>query len=152
MVEELSRWIKELESKRGGQEKEKVRPKLSGEAVETVLLEKGVPKWIGKLGAALVQLFQDLEAPEGMKPIQFRSNDVWATMWGMKESCANKYHHTSTECQDNRGRSSQSQGSKPRKKHNLSVEQMLAEAEESTARKSKRGTSGLWSMRDTSST
>ena len=41
VVEELSRRIKELESKLGQHEKEKVRLKLSEEAVET-LLSKGV--------------------------------------------------------------------------------------------------------------
>ena len=69
VVEELSRCIKELESKRQKHEKEKVRPKLSEEAVETLLSQEGVPKWMKKLGAALVQLFKDSEEPEGMKPI-----------------------------------------------------------------------------------
>ena len=49
-----SRHIKEVESKLGEHEKEKVRPKLSEEAVETLLSEEGVPKWMEKLGAALV--------------------------------------------------------------------------------------------------
>ena len=55
VVEELSRRVKELESKLGEHEKEKVRPKLSEEAVETLLSEEGVPKWMEKLGAALVR-------------------------------------------------------------------------------------------------
>ena len=59
MVEELSRRIKELESKPGEHEKEKVRLKLCEEAVETMLSEEGVPKWMEKLGAALVRLFKD---------------------------------------------------------------------------------------------
>ena len=58
MVEELSTRIKELEAKLGDQGKEKGRPKLSEEAV---LSEEGVPKWMEKLGAALVQLFKNLE-------------------------------------------------------------------------------------------
>ena len=45
-----------------------------------------------KLGAALVRLFRDPDEPEGMKPIQFLSNEVRATMWDTKESYANKYH------------------------------------------------------------
>ena len=49
---------KELESKLGQHEKEKVRPKLSEEAVETLLSEEGVPKWMEKLAAALVRLFR----------------------------------------------------------------------------------------------
>ena len=44
VVEELSRRIKELESKLGEHQKEKVRPKLSAEAVEILLSEEGVPK------------------------------------------------------------------------------------------------------------
>ena len=46
VVEELSGRIKELEYKLGEQEKEKVRPKLSEEAVKTLLSEEGVPKWM----------------------------------------------------------------------------------------------------------
>ena len=67
MVEQLSRRIKELEAKLGEQGKEKVRPKLSEEAVETLLLRREC-----QLGAALVQLFKNPEGPEGMKPIRFK--------------------------------------------------------------------------------
>ena len=90
VVEELSRRIKELESKLSGHEKEKVRPKLLEEAVEALLLDEGVPKWMKKLGAALVRLLRELEGPERLKPIQFLSNEVWATMWDTKESYASK--------------------------------------------------------------
>ena len=69
VVEELCRRIKELASKLGEHEKEKVRPKLSEEAVETLLSEEG-PKWMEKLGAAPVRLFKDPKEPDGMKPIQ----------------------------------------------------------------------------------
>ena len=125
VVEEFSRRITEVESKLGEHEKEKVRPKLSEEAVETLLSEEGVPKWMEKLGGALVRLYKDLEETEGMKAVQFLSNEVQATMWDTKESCANKYHQKSKQRQENGGRSSQSQGSRPRKKHDLLVEQML---------------------------
>ena len=57
VVEGLSRRIKELESKLGEHEKEKVCPKLSEEVVETLLSEEGVPKWMEKVGAALMRLF-----------------------------------------------------------------------------------------------
>ena len=95
MVEEWSKHITELESKLEEHEKEKVRPKLSQEAVETLLSEEGVPKWMEKLRATLVRLFKDLEEPEGMKRVQFVSNKVWATMWDTNESYANKYHQKS---------------------------------------------------------
>ena len=88
-----------------------------------------------KLGAALVRLFKDLEEPEGMKPIQLLSNEVLAT----KESYANKYHQKSKERQENGGRSSQSQGSRPRKKHNLSVQQMLDKGGQQCREKTKAG-------------
>ena len=45
-----------------------MRPKLSEGAVETLLSEKGVPKWMEKLGSALVQLCKSPEGLEGMKP------------------------------------------------------------------------------------
>ena len=123
VVEELSRRIKELESKLGEHEKEKVHPKLSEEAVETLLSEEGAPKWMQKCGAALVRLFKEQGEPEGMKPIQFLSNEVWATMWDTKEAYANEYHQKSKDRQEHGGRNSQSQGSRPRK--SLLVEQML---------------------------
>ena len=66
--------------------------KLSDEASETVLSKHGVPKWMEKLGSALVQLFKNLEECGGMKPIRFLSNEVWCTMWDTKESHASKYH------------------------------------------------------------
>ena len=110
VVEDLSRHRKELESKLGEHEKEKVRAKLSKEVVETLFSEEDVPKWMEKLGAALVWLFKDPEEPKGMKPIQFRSNEVRATIWGTKDSYAHKYHHKSKERQEDGERSSQSQG------------------------------------------
>ena len=88
VMEDLSRHLQELETKPGEHEKEKVRPKLSEEAVETLRSEEGVPKWMEKLGATLVRLFKDLEGPEEMKPVQFLSNEAWATMWDTKESYA----------------------------------------------------------------
>ena len=97
VVEELSRRIKELESKLGKPEKEKVRPKLLEEAVETLVLEEGVPKWMEKLGATLMRLFKEPEEPEGLKPSQFPSNSIWATMWDAKECYASKYHQKSKE-------------------------------------------------------
>ena len=45
-VEELSRSIKELESKLGEADKAKVRRKLSEEVVETLLSEEGLPRWM----------------------------------------------------------------------------------------------------------
>ena len=56
-IEELSRRIKELETKLGEANKENVRPNLSDEAVESLLSEEGVPKWMEKLGSALVNMF-----------------------------------------------------------------------------------------------
>ena len=152
VVGELSRRKKELGSKLGEHEKEKIHPKLSEAAVETLLSEEGVPKWMEKLGAALVWLFKDPKVPEGMKPIQFLSNEVRATMWDTKESYANKYHVKSKERKEHGGRSSQSQGSRARKKHTLSVEQMLERGGRKYRKKSKRSIFGLWSMRGTSST
>ena len=58
MAEEQSRRIKESEAKLGEQDKEKVRPNLSKEAVEMLLAEEGVPKWMEKLGSVLVPLFK----------------------------------------------------------------------------------------------
>ena len=72
-----------------------------------------------------------------MKLNQFLN--VWATMWDTKESYANKYHQKSKERQENGGRSSQSQGSRPRKKHNLSVEQMLDRGGRKYRKKTKAG-------------
>ena len=69
MVEELSRRVKELEAKPGELGKEKVRPKLSKEAVEALPSQEGVPKWVEKLGPALVQLFKNPEGLGGMTPI-----------------------------------------------------------------------------------
>ena len=74
MVEELSRRMKELESKLGEHKKEKLRPKLSEEAVETLLSQEGVPKWMEKFAAALMRLFKDAEEPEEMNPVQFLRN------------------------------------------------------------------------------
>ena len=72
-----------------------------------------------------------------MKPVQCLSNEVWATMW---DTCGtNKYHQKSKERQDNGGRSSQSQVSKPRKKHNLSVEPMLDRGARKYREKTKAG-------------
>ena len=105
--------------------KKKVRPKLSEEAVETLLSEEGVPKWMEKLKAALVQPFKEPDEPEGMKPIQFLGIEVRATMWDTKESYTNKYDRKSKDRHEHGGRNSQSQGSRLRKKHNLSVQQML---------------------------
>ena len=125
VVEELSRHIKELESKLEEHEKEKVHQKPSEEAVETLLRDEGVPKWIEKLGAALIRLFREPTEPEGLKLIQLLSNEVWATIWDTKESYASKYHQKSKDGQEAVGRNSKSQGSRSRKKHDLSVEQML---------------------------
>ena len=50
-----------------------------------------MPKWMEKLGAALVQLFQNLEGHEGIKPIQFLATEVWCTMWDTKESYSTEY-------------------------------------------------------------
>ena len=97
VMENLSRRIQELETKQREHEKEKVRPKLSEEAVETLRSEEGVPKWMEKLGAALVRLFKDLEGLEELKPVQFLSNEVGATMWDTKES----YGKTTTRTQKN---------------------------------------------------
>ena len=44
-----------------------MRPKLSEGAVETLLSEEGVPKWMEKLGSALVQLFKSPKGLGGMK-------------------------------------------------------------------------------------
>ena len=76
VVEEPSRSIKELESKLGEHEKEKVRPKLSEEAVETLLSEEGVSKGMEKLGPTLVRLFKEPQGPERLKPIRFITNDA----------------------------------------------------------------------------
>ena len=114
MVEELCRRIKEPEAKLGEQDKENVRPKLSEEAVDTLLAEEGVPKWV-----------ENLEGREGMKPIQFLSNEVWYTMWDTKESYATKYHHKTKERYCNGKPNPQSQESWPGKKHNLSVDLLL---------------------------
>ena len=64
MVKELSRRIKELEAELGEQDKGKFCPRLSEEAVETLLSEEGVPKWMDKPGCVLVQLFKN---PEGCR-------------------------------------------------------------------------------------
>ena len=125
VVEDLRRRIKELESKLGEHEKEKVLPKLSEEAAETLLSEEGAPKWIANLGAALVRLFKEPEGLEGLIPIQLTTNEVRATMLDTKESYTNKYYQKSKDRQEHVGRNSQSQGSRPRKKHNPSLEQML---------------------------
>ena len=53
-----------------------------------------------KLRAALVRLFKEPEEPEGRKPIQFLSNEVWATMWDTKQSYASKYQQKSKDRQE----------------------------------------------------
>ena len=107
--------------------------------MEALLSEEGVPKWMEKLGAALMLLFQDRRAAEGMKPIQFLSNEVWAAMWDMKESYANKYHQKFKERQDTGGRDSQSQVSRLREKHNMSGEEMLDRGGRKCREKTKAG-------------
>ena len=78
-----------------------------------------------KLGAALVRVFKEREEPEGLKLIQFLSNEVCATIWDTKESYSSKYHQKSKDRQEHVARNSQSQGSRPRKKHDQSKKQML---------------------------
>ena len=119
--------------------KGKGAPKTSEEAVETLLSEEGVPKCMEKLEAALVRLFKEQGEPEGLKLIQFLSNEVCATMWDTKESYASKYHQKSKDRKEHVGRNSQSQGSQPRKKHNLSMEQMLDRGGKKYREKTKAG-------------
>ena len=76
MVEERSRRRKEVKSKLGEREKEKLRPKPSKKAVETVLSQEGVPKWMEKLRAVIMRPFEDPEALEGNKRVHFLSNRV----------------------------------------------------------------------------
>ena len=80
--------------------------------METPLSKEGVPKWIEKLGNALVRLFKDPEETEGMKPLHFLNNEVCTTMWDTKESYVNKYHQKSKEGEKHVGRRSQPQGSR----------------------------------------
>ena len=60
-----------------------------------------------------------------MKLIQHLSDEVWCTMWDTKESYAWKYHQKVKDTLGSGSRASQSQGLRPKKKHNLSVDQML---------------------------
>ena len=117
LLEELSTRIKDLEPKRGRE-----KPQTSEQAVETLLLEEGVPKWMEKFGAALVHLFKNPEGYEGIKPIQFLANEVWCTMWDTKESYSTKFQQQAKQRQGNGNRNSQSQDSQPRKNHNLLVD------------------------------
>ena len=60
-------------------------------------------------------------------------------MWDTKELYATMYHQKANERQGNGNRASQSQGSRPRKKHNLSVDQMLVRGEKKYHEKTNAG-------------
>ena len=60
-------------------------------------------------------------------------------MWDTKESYANMYHQNSKDRQEHVGRNSQSQRSRPRKRHNLLVEQMLDRGRRKYREKTKAG-------------
>ena len=86
-----------------------------------------------------MRLFKDSEEPKEMKTARFRINEVRAAQWDTKQLCVNEYHPKSKERQVNGGRSSQSQGSRPKKKHSCRWGRCWTGEDESTEKKTKAG-------------
>ena len=77
-----------------------------------------------RLDAALMHVLKNPQSLEGMTPVMYLSDEVWSTMWDTKELGVSNMKRE-IERGGGGGRLSQSQGSRPKKKHTLLVDRML---------------------------